>query len=153
MSPEQTRSAEKICASVTSQLSEPSARTLKKLPVDAHLRVLIPGLRPLGGFPDDSDRLHVDFVTGWLVADAESEARLAKSGMISNAAQLALSQLRPPPDSPGFARAMWKFLDLGYCTNRLHLTPQEALADVLQASGLWVISLHGTQARDVAIGQ
>lgn len=99
------------------------SRVLDNPSVDGHLRTLIPALTPLGGFPTDPDEVAYDFATGWLVADAEERLGLARPGMISGPAQMALWIVRPDPDSAGFAPASWQFLDLGYCANRLALEP------------------------------
>jgi len=99
--------------------------------IDAMLRTLIPGTEPLGGFPDNPDNVAYDFVMGWLIAEAEMEAGWAQPGLISAGARMALSILRASTDDDCFAPAMWTFIDLGYSTNRLGVTPEDGLAAVL----------------------
>ena len=100
--------------------------------IDALLRHLIPTLLPLGGFPDNPDEVAIDFLVGWSVADAESAGGLNKQASISRSAALALSLLRQSPEGEEErAPATWRFMDLGYCCNRLNLGPQAASAAVL----------------------
>ena len=76
----------------------------------------------------------LDFVLGWCAADAEAELGFAQAGMISRSAQMALSLLRMAPEGEARTPAAAKFIDLGYCANRLNLDPQTALAQVLSTS-------------------
>lgn len=134
MSPEDVLAAQRIAESAVRQSDDVINGTLDSPRVDAQLQVLIPGLLPLGGFPANPDEVAIDFVTGWGVATAEEQNGLAAPGMISKAAQMALSIVRPSAETEGFAKAMWQFIDLGYCANRLGLDPDEALRQVHAAT-------------------
>ena len=134
MSPEDVLAAQRIAESAVRQSDDEISGTLGLPQVDALLRALIPGLLPLGGFPGNPNEVAIDFVTGWGVATAEEQNGLAAPGMISKAAQMALSIVRPSAETDGFAKGMWQFIDLGYCANRLGLDPEEALQRVHAAT-------------------
>jgi hypothetical protein len=132
--PDHFEKALAIAASASS-LGEDGMKLILDNPlVDGLLHTVIPGLMPLGDFPENPDRVALDFALGWAVADAEESMGLAKRDLISKAATMALSQVRENPSIDGFAPAMWMFTDLGYTTNRLGLGPEEAMSRVLKAT-------------------